>query len=241
MDFRKRENIAIDCVLIGLDHKGIQVLLKRRKLNLFHSEFPVVDDWMLTGDLTFLSKTLEASANTIFAEITGLERLTKIQFRTYSNRLRPHSVEDALWIRSRGLRAKEITIMYYGTLPKAAFVLKNPDFEWFSIKELPQLAFDHQQLLLEVHQDLKARVFTEPIIFDLLPEKFTLNQLQIAFEQVLEIELDNRNFRKKALGKSYLIALNEKRKGTAKKPSKLYLFSKEVYAKVRQKNAIVNI
>jgi 8-oxo-dGTP diphosphatase len=82
---------------------------------------------------------------------------------------------------------------------------------------------------------------TEPIMFDLVPVKFTLNELQNAFEILLNIELDNRNFRKKAISKAYIVPLEDKRKsGASKKPSKLYMFSKDVYDKTTEKDYIIN-
>lgn len=74
----------------------------------------------------------------------------------------------------------------------------------------------------------------------MVPIKFTLNELQIAFETLLNIELDNRNFRKKTISKSYIVPLDDKRKvAGSKKPSKLYMFSKDVYEKIAEKDFIV--
>ena len=83
MDFRKRDNVSVDCVIFGLNEAGLNVLLRKRKLNMFDDDYPVVDDWIITGGRVFISKTLEASANIIFKGITGwsyLPRLTKYVF-----------------------------------------------------------------------------------------------------------------------------------------------------------------
>jgi len=84
-------------------------------------------------------------------------------------------------------------------------------------------------------------MLNEPLIFELLPDKFTLNELQFAYESVYETEVDNRNFRKKAIGKTYIVALDEKRTGNSKKPASLYMFSKDIYEKMGTVNSMFNI
>ena len=94
---------------------------------------------------------------------------------------------------------------------------------------------------MEALEDLKTKCLSEPIIFELLPDKFTINEVQDVYQSILNIELDNRNFRRKLISKKYIIALNEKQVGVSKKPSQLYMFSKDVYEKLFQKNYLINI
>ena len=241
MDFRKRDNVSVDCVIFGLNEAGLNVLLRKRSLNMFDENYPVIDDWMITGGRVFISKTLEESANIIFKGITGYSEFNRTQFRTYGNPTRLKSDKDLLWVRSHGVKAQSMTIAYYFAQPMESISAHDKDFQWFSLNALPELGFDHNKIVKEAHEDLKQKIMIEPLIFDLMPNKFTLNELQFAFESVLEIELDNRNFRKKVLKKVYIVPLNETKKGTAKKPSKLYVFSREVYNKVSEKDFIVNV
>lgn len=81
----------------------------------------------------------------------------------------------------------------------------------------------------------------KPIVFELLPDKFTINELQDIFESVLDIEIDNRNFRRKMIAKKYLVALDEKQLGVTKKPSQLYMFSKDIYNKMYKNNYFISI
>ena len=94
---------------------------------------------------------------------------------------------------------------------------------------------------MEALEDLKTKCLLEPIVFELLPDKFTINEVQDVYQSILNIELDNRNFRRKLINKKYIIALDEKQVGLSKKPSKLYMFSKDTYQKLFQKNYLINI
>ncbi|MDN3666599.1 NUDIX hydrolase [Algibacter miyuki] len=241
MDFRKRDNVSVDCVIFGLDTDGLKILLRKRTLNMFSDDYPVVDDWIITGGRVFISKTLEASANRIFEDSTNFSVFNRTQFRTYGNPSRIKSDKDLLWVRSHGVKNQSMTIAYYFTQPIDCIDVDENEFKWFSVNALPELGFDHYEIIRDAHEDLKLKIMVEPIIFDLMPDKFTLNELQFAFESVLDIELDNRNFRKKVLKKTYIVPLNETKKGTAKKPSKLYVFSRDVYDKVSEKDFIINV
>ena len=241
MDFRKRDNVSVDCVIFGLSETGLNVLLRKRTLNLFNENYPVIDDWMITGGRVFISKTLEESANIIFEGVTGFNVFNRTQFKTYGNPTRLKSDKDQLWVRSHGVKTQSMTIAYYFAQPMDCIIANEKEFEWFSIEALPELGFDHSKIIRDAHEDLQQKIMVEPIIFDLMPDKFTLNELQFAFESVLGIALDNRNFRKKVLKKIYIVSLNETKKGTAKKPSKLYVFSRDVYDKVSEKDFIVNV
>ncbi len=241
MDFRKLDNVSVNCVIFGLGSNGLYVLLQKRTLNMFREDLPTIDDWVITGERAFISKTLEESANIIFKRITSLNEFNRIQFHTYGNTSTPKTDKDLLWIRSHGLKVQSMTIAYYFIQPKERIHLSSDEFKWFPLKSLPELGFDHHKIINDAQEDLKQKIMVEPVIFDLIPHKFTLNELQIAFESVLNIEIDNRNFRKKVLKKIYVIPLNETKKGKAKKPSKLYVFSRDVYDKVTEKDLIINI
>ncbi len=107
--------------------------------------------------------------------------------------------------------------------------------EWFPVQQLPPLAFDHQTILQTALQRLKGKVRYEPIGFELLPNKFTLTELQRLYETVLEAPLDKRNFRKKILKMDLLIELDEKQQGVAHRAAKLYQFDEAKYKQLKQK------
>ena len=138
---------------------------------------------------------------------------------------------------------RTITVAYYFLLKTEEVDIKDNQYQanWFPVRDLPNLGFDHKQIIMEALEDLKIKCLSEPIIFELLPDKFTINEVQDVYQSILNIELDNRNFRRKLISKEYIIALNEKQVGISKKPSQLYMFSKDIYMKLFQKNYLINI
>lgn len=241
MDFRKISNVSVDCVTFGFDADGINILLSKRILKMYDEKYPVIDDWVLTGDHVLKSERLDKSAERIFKNLTNLEEVYKKQFRTFGNPERVKNDKDLLWLKSKGINPRVISVAYYFLLPKEKVILNDENTKWFPIKKLPLLGFDHKEIIASAKNDLQQSVMSEPVIFEFLPNKFTLNELQMAYESVLDIEIDNRNFRKKAISKTYIVQLDEKRVGGSKKPANLYMFSKDVYQKVSNKNHIINI
>lgn len=241
MDFRKISNISVDCVILGFDTLHLYVLLSRRNLHMFDEQHPVLDDWILTGDHVFKSETLNESALRIFNKATGLDNAYKEQFRAFGNPDRIKNDKDLLWIKSQGRNPHTMSVAYYFLLPTDRISLNNKNTSWFHIKDLPPMGFDHKQIFEYALGDLKQKVLTEPIIFELLPDKFTLNQLQAAYETVLDKDIDNRNFRKKAVSKTYIVPLDEKQTGASKKPANLYMFSRDIYNRTSKPNQIINI
>jgi len=240
MDFRKIPNISIDCVIFGLATNGINILLSKRSLNMHDDQYPVIDDWMLTSGHILKDESLDGSALRIFQNLTGLKQVYYKQFGTFGNPERVNTNKDLLWMLSRDISPRVISVAYYFLLPTEKVTLKNNNVKWFSIKHLPQLGFDHKKIIAHANDDLKQKVMTEPVIFEFLPDKFTLNELQQAYESVLDIQIDNRNFRKKIIAKTYVVPLAEKRIGVSKKPANLYMFSRDIYEKTKSKHQLIN-
>jgi len=241
MDFRKISNISVDCVVLGFDGNEINILLSKRTLHMHDEQYPTVDDWILTGNHIYKSERLDEAAARIFKGLTGLEEVYLKQFRTFGNPERIKNNKDLLWVKSRGTDPRTLSVAYYFLLPSSQIELKDKQTQWFSINKLPQLGFDHKEIITQAYSDLKQKVMSEPIIFEFLEDKFTLNDLQLIYEAILDIKIDNRNFRKKAIGKAYIVPLDEKRIGTSKKPAKLYMFSRDIYDKTSDKHNMINI
>lgn len=240
MDFRKVPNISIDCIIFGLSTNGINILLSKRVLNMHDDQYPVIDDWMLTSGYVMKDESLDEAALRIFNNLTGLKQVYYKQFGTFGNPDRVKNNKDLLWMLSRDINPRVISVAYYFLLSKEKVTLKNKNVKWFSIKQIPQLGFDHEDIIASAYDDLKQKVLTEPVIFELLPDKFTLNELQQAYESVLDIKIDNRNFRKKIISKTYIVPLAEKRTGVSKKPANLYMFSRDIYEKTKSKHQLIN-
>ena len=122
MDFRKPDNVSVDCVIFGLGEDNLSVLLHKRTLNLYNDNFPVIDDWVLPGQNVFKSNNLGQSADRVLQEITEQTFSSKKQFRTYGSHKRVKSEKDFLWIRSKGGESRCITVVYYLPLPQENIV-----------------------------------------------------------------------------------------------------------------------
>ena len=243
MEVKKISNLSVDCVVFGYDTdtKSLNVLLIKRYLE--SKDEVLVDDYVLTGYHVYENETLDDSATRVLEELTGLTNIYKKQFKAFGDPDRLMSKKDLIWIQKEEFNLRTITIAYYFLLKTEDVDVKNNKYKakWFSINDLPELGFDHKQIVLEAYDDLKTKCLQEPIIFELLPDKFTINDVQDLYQSILGIEIDNRNFRRKLINKKYIIPLDEKQVGVSKKPAQLYMFSKDVYNKMFQKNYLINI
>jgi len=245
MEQKKILNISVDCVIFGYDtiKKSLNVLLIKRYLKSQKTDKILVNDFVLTGYHVYENETLDESATRVLKELTGLTNLYKKQFKTFGNPDRLLNKKDQVWIKNQEFNSRTITVAYYFLLKTEDVDLQNNQYnaKWFPVNALPEIGFDHKKIIAEAYEDLKIKCLIEPIIFELLPHKFTINELQDLYQSILGISIDNRNFRRKVINKKYIIPLDEKQVGVSKKPSKLYIFSKDVYEKVFQKNYLVHI
>ncbi len=210
---------------------------------MFSDKLPSIDDWILPGQNVLKSMPIEYSADQVFKESVGLENSYKKQFTTFGNPDRIKSKKDELWLKSKGSEARIISIAYYFLLPKNRLdesIFNTASNGWFHIDNLPELGFDHREIIEKAFQELKNKAFSQPLIFELLPSKFTLNELQFAYESLYGLTIDNRNFRKKVINKPYIISLEEKRiMENAKKPAKVFMFSMDVYNQTKNKKSVI--
>ncbi len=211
--------VSIDCVLFGFDNGELKILLIER------NEEPFKDWWALPGNLVGENESVDQSASRILHELTGLTDIYMEQYYTFGE---VH----------RHPQGRVITVAYYAMLrlggdkalkPLTSYAKKA---QWINVKELPKLGFDHQTIFDRGLEKIKRRIKHLPIAFELLPEKFTLTQVQNVYELILGKKLDKRNFRKKILSFGVLKELNEKQKGVSFRAATLYRFDKRKYAKL---------
>ncbi len=189
------------------------------------------------------TEKLDETATRVLKELTGLDNLYKKQFKSFGSPYRLMNEKDIIWAKNQDFNLRTITVAYYFLLQTYEVNLQDNkyDAQWFPIQNLPELGFDHLDIINQAYEDLKSKAMYKPIVFELLPDKFTINELQDIFESVLDIEIDNRNFRRKMIAKKYLVALDEKQLGVTKKPSQLYMFSKDIYNKMYKNNYFISI
>lgn len=208
--------VSVDCVIFGYGEGKLKVLLLECGMEPFKGQYSLV------GELVRKDEDPEDAAARILNEWTGIEDLYLEQVRSFGDP-------------SRHPLGRVITIAYYslvkiGELAKATGGGLPEHARWFEVNDqLPDLAFDHNYILLECYNKLKKRLREKPIGFSLLPKKFTLNQLQSLYETVLDIELDKRNFRRKLKSLELLIDLDETQQDVAHRPAGLYSFNEELY------------
>ena len=210
--------VTTDCVIFGFDGTRLQVLLVQRGID------PYKGRWAFPGGFLKMDESCEQGALRELQEETGLTGAYIEQFHAFSDPLRDP-------------RERVITIAYYA-LVKIQEVQGGDDADradWFALDEVPPLAFDHDMILREALKRLRERIHFEPVGFELLPEKFTMKQLQNLYEAILDVHFDRRNFTKKMLHFNILNQLDETTRPTPKREAFLYSFNQESYNELKQK------
>lgn len=227
LSFNVNPNVSVDCVVFGFDTKGLKVLLIERD-NPDNTEGK---NYQLPGDLIHNDENLDQAADRVLKELTGLDHLFLEQFAAFGDPMRVRRENDLEWLRKvrKDPDARVVTIGYYALIKSENFKPSASSFarkaEWVNLREVPELAFDHNTILNSALEALKLKMRLEPVGFELLPKKFTLGQLQALYEAVLDVSIDKRNFRRKVLGMNFLTALEEKQQGVAHKPAQLFQFN----------------
>lgn len=215
----ERPALTTDCVVFGLDEDDLKILLIQRDIAPFEGE------WALPGGFIRVGESLDDCARRELEEETGLKNIFLEQLYSYGEP-------------DRDPREHVVTIAYYALVnliehaPKAATDARNA--AWFALDDLPELAFDHDLILAKALERLRGKVRYQPIGFELLPEKFTLSQLQSLYEIILETKIDKRNFRKKVIKLGILIETGEVEQDVAHRAARLYRFDQKHYQKLIQ-------
>lgn len=210
--------VTTDCVIFGFDGNQLKVLLIKR------GREPWKGCWAFPGGFLNRDESAEVGALRELKEETGFTAEYIEQFHTYSNP-------------ERDPRERVITIAYLA-LVKISDVKGGDDAaeaDWFPIDQLPHLAFDHDVILRDALARLRERIHFHPIGYELLPEKFTLKELQNLYEAVLGIKFDRRNFAKKMLHLDILTPLEETVWPTPKREANLFKFNLNKYAELKQR------
>ena len=210
--------VTTDCVIFGFNGERLQVLLIERGIE------PYKGRWAFPGGFLKMDESAEEGALRELKEETGLENAYIQQLHTFSDP-------------NRDPRERVITIAYYA-LVRIQGVKGGDDAasaRWFPLDEIPPLAFDHDYILRMATQRLREQIHFQPIGFELLPEKFTIKELQSLYEAILEINFDRRNFAKKMLHLEILTELDETIWPTPKREAKLYKFNSEKYEELKRK------
>lgn len=215
-----RPALTVDCVIFGLDDDDLKIMLIQRALE------PFKERWALPGGFVNMEETLEEAARRELMEETGIENVFLEQLYTFGN------VE-------RDPRDRVVSVTYYALVNLEGHHIEAHsdamNAAWFSINDIPELAFDHDTILDMALKRLQGKIRYQPIGFELLPQKFTLTQLQKMYEIILERQLDKRNFRKKILGMNLLVDLDEIEQDVSHRAARLYSFDVKRYQQLVEK------
>lgn len=229
-------HISVDCVIFGFDGLNLRILLVKRD---FKENKNIFTDFKLPGDLIRDNEDLQAAAERILKELTGLDNIYLHQFAVFGSPERISKQKDIEWLRkTSGLQVdRVVTIAWYSLIKidesKEELAREN-QASWVIPSTFSDLAFDHYEIVQAAFQTLREKIKYEPLGFELLTKKFTLRQIQNLYEAILGRKLDNRNFRKKVLKSGYLVPLDEKQIKVAHKPARLFPFDKKKFEKNRR-------
>ncbi len=209
--------IAVDAIVFGYSKEvGVSVLLIRRKYP------PFQDEWAIPGGFVLDNESLEEAVERELMEETGVKINYLEQLYTFG---KP----------KRDPRKRVISVAYFGLVKSKQFkkLQASTDAEeakWFNIKQLPQLAFDHSEILKIAIERLRGKIIYQPIGFELLDKKFPFSDLEHLYSTLLDRPIDRRNFKKKVMHLGILDELNEKAKSSgAGRPGNLFQFNKKRY------------
>jgi len=205
--------LALDCIIFGFDKEGLKILLIKRN---FH---PEKGKWSLIGGFLKKEEVLNQAASRILKRLTGLEKVFMEQLFVFGE-IDRDPVERTL------------SVAYYALIDIESHdteLIQEYSAKWFLVKEAPPLIFDHHKMLDKAVLRLRRKARTKPIGFELLPDKFTMPQLQMLYESILDKKLDKRNFITKVNALKILVKLDQKDMQVSKRGAFLYKFDKDKY------------
>ncbi len=213
--------VAVDAIIFGFNENefDLKLLLLKRNFD------PEKGKWSLMGGFVSPEESLDGSAQRIVSQLTGLGNVYMEQLFAFGDI-------------NRDAGGRIISVAYFSLIKineHNSALLKEYGASWISLNHLPKLIFDHEDMVNKALRKLRIRARTQPIGFELLPEKFTIPQLQRLYEAIYQVPFDKRNFRRKLLAMGLLEKLNEKEKVTSKKGAYYYQFNKPKYRELLEK------
>lgn len=210
--------VTVDCAIFGFEENKLKVLLIKSDLEMFNGRLS------LLGDFVKDNEELDDAAYRVLKERTGMNDVFLDQVRTFGSP-------------GRHPGGRVITVAYCSLLNINHHELKihDNDLHWHSVATLKEMAFDHKEIVDACYAWLQKRIQEHPLGFNLLPDKFSLRELQNLYEAILGVSLDRRNFRKKFASMDLLIDINEMEQDVPHRPGKLYKFNFEKYEKNKRK------
>lgn len=210
--------LAVDCIIFGFDDQKLKILLVKRDIE------PELGKWSLMGGFVQKIESIDEAAIRILYRWTGLTNIYMEQLYCFGEV-------------SRDPVERVVSVAYFALINIQNYdqeLKKKHNAHWFPVEDLPELIFDHAEMVEEARKQLKYKASIQPVGFALLPQKFTLPQLQTLYEAIFETSLDKGNFRRRIQSLGVLKKLNEKQKGVSKKGAYYYVFDEKKYKELEQ-------
>lgn len=206
--------VAVDCIIFGFDGENLKILLVKRNFE------PQMGEWSLMGGFIGSDETSDEAANRVLYTLTGLENIYLEQLKCYTEIKREPT-------------ARIMSISYYALINIEKDIQINEQYsaKWVELQKAPDLIFDHNKMVKDAVARLRRRASTGPIGFELLPEKFTMKDLQNLYEAIFDEKFDKRNFTSKINSMDILVNTNKKDMTSSRKGSFLYRFDEKKYNK----------
>lgn len=218
----KNPSVAVDIAIFGYHQDRLSVLLLNRK------EEPFKNGWTLPGAFLQIEETFSEACVRVMQTKLGMARV-------YLEQL--YSFDDP----DRDPRGRVISVSYYALINPEKFRISAGtmanDVQWFDVKKVPQLGFDHKEIFKLALKRLRSKILYFPVGFELLDERFTMSELHKLYECILDTEIDRRNFSRKILDAEYIINTGTKREGLKNRHPDLFMFNK----KLKKNNFSLNI
>lgn len=206
--------VSVDCIVFGFENNQLKLLIGRRQMD------PGRGEWSLYGGFVRDDESLDEAANRVLYSLTGLKEI-------YMKQVGAFGAVD----RDPGERV--ISVAYCALINVNDYddkLRQQYELEWADLGQLPKLYSDHNQMVNKAISLLRRRIKTEPLSFNLLPDLFTLTQLQLVYEAILGSPIDKRNFRKRIKQIDFIEKTELIDKKTSKRGAALYRFNKKMYA-----------
>ena len=211
------DSVSIDCLLFGFNDGVLKILMVK------HGEGISKGKWALPGGWINDTENIDDAASRLLYVLTGVSDIYLEQLRAFGEV-------------NRFPTKRVITVAYFALIKPENYSLHlgftASDAKWFDIQKVPKLPYDHKKILDFGVGHLKHKVRHEPIGFNLLPQKFTLLELQELYEAILRKPLDKSNFRRKLMNMNLLVPCKEKQKDVSHRAALLYSFDKKIYDKL---------
>ena len=205
--------LSVDCIIFGFDNNKLKILVGKRNMD------PGRGEWSLYGGFVRNDESLDEAAHRTLRELTGLRNVFMRQVGAFGNL-------------DRDPGERVVSVAYYALINVKDYSerqRKQHGVEWINIEDIPQMYSDHNKMVVKARKLMKQKIKTDPVGFQLLPELFTLTQMQRLYEAVNGEELDKRNFRKRIKEMDFIEKTDLIDKKTSKRGASLYRFNKKAF------------